>query len=269
MKQPLIEIVQTIMNDIDGDFVNSIADTEESLQVASIVRTTFYELFNRKQWAHSKTINKLQGLSNSEYPTYLKLPENLYHLDELTYDKSRLNDTRLLLQTVKWREPEHFLRLTNEFNVQNDNVEVKQTLNGVTLKIMNDRPPRYYTTFDDQHLVLDSYDSEVDSVLQSDKTQAIYYEIPDFLMEDTFIPKLPLEAFPYLIAEATSAASLKVRQMEDAKAEQQAKRQSVRASQRSRRAASGTRYPDYGRRSGKGATIRYKLPHVDNGGYDG
>ncbi len=263
MKQTLVEIVQTIMNDIDGDFINSIADTDEALQVASIVRTTYYELFNRKQWPHSKTINKMQGLSNNEYPTYLKLPERLYRLDTLNYDKSLKDDNRLLLSRVKWKEPEEFLKYVNAFNIQNDNVEVKETLNGVALKIMTDRAPQYYTTFDDEHLVLDSFDSEVEDTLSADKTQAIYFEIPEFRMEDTFIPDLPDISFPYLIAECTSAASLKVRQVEDAKAEQQAKRQSIRASQRSRRATSGTRYPNYGRRGGKGSTYSYNTQKRD------
>lgn len=260
MKQTLVEIVQTIMNDIDGDYINSIADTDEALQVASIVRTTFYELFNRKQWPHSKKLAALQGLSDSAYPTYLKLPENLYHLTSLNYNKSVKDDTRLLMEKVDFLDPEEFLYRANSNSVANDNVEVLKTLNGTPLKIMNDRAPTFYTTFDDEHLVLDSYDKEVDSTLQASKTQAIYFEVPEWKMEDTFIPDLPVESFPYLLAEATSASSMKVRQVADSKAEQQATRQSYRASQRARRAASGTRYPDYGRRSRKGTVSRYNTP---------
>lgn len=263
MKQPLVEIVQGILDNIDGEFINSISDTEESLQIASIVRTTYYELFNRKAWPHSKKISTLQSLSNNDYPTYLKLPERLYSLETFNYNKSLANDDRLLLSRVRWKEPDEFLRHTNAFNIQNDNTEVVTSLEGATLKIMTDRAPQFYTTFDDEHLVMDSYDKSVEDTLQGDKTQVIYFEVPEFRIEDSFIPDLPDISFPYLIAEATSACSLKVRQVEDAKAEQQSKRQSIRAAQRSRRATSGTRYPNYGRRGGKGSTYFYNTQKLD------
>jgi len=263
MKMTLLEMTQDILNDIDGDFVNSIADTEESLQVATICRSTFFELFNLKKWPHSKKLGKLQGLSDNNYPTYFKLPENLYHLESLRYDRSRANDTRILMEPILYKEPEEFLRLVNNYNVQSDNVTLYETLEGVKLKLYTDRPPQYYTTFDDEYIVLDAFDSAVEDTLQPDNSQAIYFFIPEFRLNDDFIPDLPMESFPYFLAEAKSTASLKVRQVEDAKAEQQAQRQSTRASQRSRRAASGTRYPDYGRRSHKGSGYSYRSNKLD------
>lgn len=263
-------MTQDILNDMDSDLVNSIADTDEALQVANIIRTTFYELFTLKRWPHSKKVDTLQSVNDSEFPTYLKLPENLIHLHSVTYDKSLKDDKRLLQETVKWREPEAFLRLTNAFNIQNDNVEVRKTIEGVTLKVMNDRAPQYYTTFDDEYLVFDSYDIEVEDTLRGDKTQAICTFTPDFRMIDTFVPDMPTEAFPYLLAEAKSTASLKIRQVADEKAEQQSRRQSIRASQRARRAASGMRYPDYGRRGRKGSTNYYNTKNrQDWSTYDG
>jgi len=40
-KMTVLEIVQDILNDIDGDEVNSIDDTLESEQVAQIVKSTY------------------------------------------------------------------------------------------------------------------------------------------------------------------------------------------------------------------------------------
>ena len=256
-------MTQDILNDIDGDFVNSIADTEESLQVATIIRTTFFEQFSLKDWKTSKKLAKLQSLNDNEYPTYLKLPENLYRLSSLRYDKSLKDDTRLLIEKVRYVEPDEFLRLTNAYNIQNDAVSLYKSLEGVDLKIYTDRAPQYYTTFDDEYLVLDSFDSEVNDTLIGDKTQAIYYEIPTFRLNDDFVPDIPVEVFPQFLAEAKSSASLKVRQVEDPKAEQQSKRQSIRNSQRSRRAAGGTRYPDYGRRGHKGDQYFYNTVKRD------
>ena len=47
-KRTLLYIVQDIANDLDTDTINSINDTEESLQIAQIVQTTYYEIINKR-----------------------------------------------------------------------------------------------------------------------------------------------------------------------------------------------------------------------------
>ena len=46
MRKSLLEIVQTILLDMSGDEVNSIQDTEEALQVASIVQNTYLAMMS-------------------------------------------------------------------------------------------------------------------------------------------------------------------------------------------------------------------------------
>jgi len=55
MKLTLLEIVQDIMNDMDGDEVNAISDTIESQQVAQIVKTTYLEMMANRNWPHLLT----------------------------------------------------------------------------------------------------------------------------------------------------------------------------------------------------------------------
>ncbi len=44
MKYTLLEIVQEILSDMDSDEVNSIDDTTESEQVATIVKSTYLSM---------------------------------------------------------------------------------------------------------------------------------------------------------------------------------------------------------------------------------
>lgn len=247
MKLSLIDIVQEILNDIDGEYVNSIGDTDEALQVASIVRSSFFDIIYRKDWPHLKKVAGLDSLSNSLYPTYLKLPERIFQLFELRYRTTRLGESLERTHIIKYMEPSDFLQNAEGYNNTSANVERLQLLDGTYLNFRNDRAPTYYTSFDDEHVVFDSYDKEVEDTLQGIHSSAIYYEAPIFKLEDSFVPDLPRSAFTGFIEEAKSAASVKVRQVEDLKAEQRAKRHSIIASQKSRRIARGTRYPNFGR----------------------
>ena len=46
----LLEIVQDILSDMDSDEVNSINDSVESLQVAQIVKTAYYNIVDGKDY---------------------------------------------------------------------------------------------------------------------------------------------------------------------------------------------------------------------------
>ena len=50
MKYTLLEIVQEILSDMDSDEVNSIDDTVESQQVASIVRSAYMAIMSNRNW---------------------------------------------------------------------------------------------------------------------------------------------------------------------------------------------------------------------------
>ncbi len=254
MKMTLIEIVQEIMDAIDGDYVNSFSDTDESMQVASIVRSSFYDIIYRKQWPHLRKIGTLESVNDSRYPTHLKLPPRVMELEDMRYDKARVNETRLMMERCHYKEPEEFLRLLAGNNTDTDNVTEYQTTTGVRIALLTDRAPIHYTSFDDEYIVFDAFDSEKESTLRGDNTQAIYFESPEFLLQDNFVADLPNSEFRGFVEEAKSAASLRVRQVADQKAEQSAKRHSVRSAQRARKVARGNRYPDYGRKGSKGTT---------------
>ena len=88
-KPTLLDITQDILNDISGDEVNSIDDTVESVQVAAIVRSTFFDMMTTRSWPHTRRLLQLVASGSTSLPVYMTFTENLKELIMINYDKSR------------------------------------------------------------------------------------------------------------------------------------------------------------------------------------
>lgn len=251
MKNTLLEIVQDILNDLDSDEVNSIDDTIESQQVANIVKQCYFELIANRNWPHLRKLITLNSSLDTSKPTHLQIPDEMKELVFFNYDTKELGDTRSKFQEVKYKYPDEFLRYVSVRNGDNDNVDEIYDWSGSRFYIFNDKAPLYWTSFDDEWIVCDAYDKQVDSTLQSQKTQVLAYLEPSWSHLDGAVPNLPSEAFPLLIEEAKSTASLVLKQMANQKAEQKATRQNKWLSRKAWRTHGGVRYPNYGRNSRK------------------
>lgn len=245
----LLEIVQDILSDMTSDEVNSIVDTAESMQVAQIVRNTYRAILSNRNWPHTRRTLKLTSYGGSSYPTHMVLPSNVKEVIAINYDKKKSGETKLVYRPVEWKEPETFLRYLNGRNNNNPDVDVIADPSGVSLLILNDKAPEYYTSFDDSNIVMDSYDSSVESNLQESKTQVLaYINLPDLELDDDAVPDLPQESFIALVEEAKSKAAFKIGQMADPKAEEESRRQQRWNSRKAWRTNGGIRFPNYGRK---------------------
>ena len=251
MKLSLLDMVQDILSDMDSDEVNGIDDTQESLQVAQIVKSTYFELISRRDWPHLKELFKLESSGDNTKPTHTKIPSKIEEVRAINYNKRQLSDSKDKYEEVLYMSPEVFLTHTNARSSDASNVTTVEDFSGVTLFVVNDAGPQFWTSFDDEYIVFDSYDNEVDSTIQTSKTQCHGLRQPSWSMVDDFIPDLPIDAFPLLLAEAKSVAQFRLRGFQDQKAEQQATRQRFRMSRKSWKANSPSRYPNFGRKFNK------------------
>lgn len=250
MKMSLLDMVQDILSDMDSDLVNSIDDTPESQQVAQIIKTTYNDLMTTMEWPHLSTLTQLNA-ATVPLPTHCSLPLNVMEMQLVRYDKARLGDTVPKYDDVHYLYPEEFLKKLQYRKPSESNVDIVVDPSGVSLFIINDKAPQYWTSFDDNTLVFDSYDSDVDTFLQNSKFVIMAKRQPTFEMTDDFIPDLPAESFSLLLAEAKSRSAIRLMQEPDQKAEQQATRSRVHLSRKNWRAAGGVRYPNYGRKGRK------------------
>jgi hypothetical protein len=251
MKQTLLEIVQDIMSDMDTDEINSIFDTVESEQVASIVKRSYINLISTRNWAHLSKLIQFSPITDFTRPTHLRMPDNIKELEFINYDVRKQDETKRNYKEVTYLDSLEFLFKLNGRDSDNDDIVIIDNGGGVELLIDKTKKPRYWTTFNDQNIVFDAYDELVDSVLQNSKIQAKAYMTPTWVMDDDFIPDLPSEAFSNLVEEAKSTAFLVLKQMNNAKAEANAQRQARWLSRKSWSAKGGIQFAKFGR-AGKG-----------------
>ena len=229
----LLEIVQKILSDMDSEEVNSIGETSESSQVASIVEDTFYNIiYNRLIPEHRETM-KLVSLSDGSKPTHFLYPDNTSNFVWVEYDTSSDGSFDFLYKIR---------------GVTSDYDSVTEPVSGTNLRIVNNRMPKYYTSFDDKYIVMDSYDSTIESTLQASKTRAMGTKIPTFSIADDFVPDIDHNYFPLLINESKSVAMSILKGAPDPKVEQAARRQRSRIQNDLYNTARKRSLSSYGRR---------------------
>lgn len=249
MKKTLLGMTQDILLSLDADEVNSIDDTLEATQVAKIIENTYLNMASNRNWSGQKKLITFNHSGTPEKPTHLKAPDSLKEMHSFRYNCSK--DGSIEYRELSYREPDDFLRINSYRNQQSENTRIIEDFGGTPLVIITNKPPSYWTTFDDVYIVCDSYDKEVDDALKASKTQLHVTLFPTFRMVDDFVPDLPVEAFQALYNEAKSTAFIEVKQTVNQKAEQDARRQQSWLSRKEWQLKGGVRYANYGRRSAK------------------
>lgn len=247
-KMTLLEMVQDILSDMVSDEVNDIDDTIESQAVANILKSTYLTMLANRNWPHTRRLLQLEGLGDVNRPNYLRLPTRLKEVVEIKYDVRKQGDLDQLYRTIKYLQPDEFLKLI-EHRKESDPRFVKITdFGGAPLLIQNDKAPEYYTSFDDVHIVCDSYDGTVSSTLMQSANTCLAYITPEWDRSNDAIPDLPIDAFPGYLAEAKSACFYNLKQMTNERLELEARRQKIWMSQKAWRTNGEIRMPNYGRK---------------------
>lgn len=225
MKMTLLEIVQSILSDMDAENVNSLSDTTEAMQVASIVRDTYFNIISNRNVPEHKQFIKLVALSDSARPTHMKYGDDVQDIEKVWYDTSR--DGSFEYTEIRFVTPLDFITLSD--GIQSNYVEVSDIKAGTKIRVGTNKAPSYYTSFDDEHIVFDSYDSTVDSTIQNSKSRAYGVKVPSFsVTEDTFIPDMDHNYFPLLLNESKSVSLSLLKGGPDPKVDQAARRQRAR-----------------------------------------
>lgn len=219
MKRTLLEMTQSILSDMDSEGVNSISDTVEAGQIASVIEDTFFNIIAARDIPEHRQLIEIVALSSSARPTHFRYPTNTRKFETIQYN---VGTTTPNYRTIKYVEPLVFISRMDE--TLNNSVVVTDVKGNTPLYIKNDSPPSYYTSFDDEHIVMDSFDSSVGAALQTVKTRAYGYIYPVFSQEDNFSPDIDDTMLPYLLAEAKSVCFSLFKSGSDPKIDQSARR---------------------------------------------
>jgi hypothetical protein len=202
-KPTLLDLTQRILSAMDSDSVNSISDTVEAEQVADVIRETYLDIVDEYGLKAVHTIFNLDASGTTARPTHMSIPEGYHAIEWVKYDKRESSSSTLRAYTdITYAEPGDFIQHINSRNSDDTEVDVIADPSGVELLIRNDTHPSYWTMFDGTTLVFDSYDSSIDSTLQSSKTQVYGQETGNLTIDDTTVIDLPQEYFNLLRNQA-------------------------------------------------------------------
>lgn len=255
MKYTLLELVQSIASSMDSDEVTTINGSVEAEQIATVVRTAYYDIITRTKLPEHYTLFNLTEVANTNTPVIMTLPTNVSKVEWLQYDAQTAADTDVNYQDVKFLPMKDFLDMVNGFDVDETFVDsMTYTMDGgnsFTFYYYNDRAPMYFTSVDDYTLIFDAYDSDVDTFLTASKTRAFGPKIITWEMSDAYIPDLDEPQFALLLNEAKALAWAELKQTQHPKAEQSARRhwiRSLRTKEALDEATDFSKLPNFGRK---------------------
>ena len=219
MRTTLLDIVQSILSDMDSESVNSISDTTEALQVASVVEDVYNNIIAARTVPELNQSFNITSLSELARPVYFKYPEGVKEITELYYNVSTSGGVEY--QEIKYVEPIDFF---TSMPSSDGNVVITDTDGETSIVVVNDQMPTYYTSFDDEHIVMNAYNASVESILSATKTKAFGTIYPSFTISDSFEPDLDSTMMPLLLAESKSTCFSLFKAGSDPKIEQAARR---------------------------------------------
>jgi len=229
IKRTLLEIVQDLLASIEDDEVNSIHDVESSTRVANIVKECFYEIVSAGELPEHWDFYELNTFSDVNSPTLMYLPDNVASIESLKYNVSETGNVQY--KEIRFTPLNEFMdRMYNLDDDESNVVHYTKTYNGNTIDflVLNDKMPEYYTTFDDQTVVFDSFMEDIDVFLVKNKTLCYGQVLPVFQLVDTYIPDLDPKQFSLLINEAKRQVFNEFRQSDNPLSAQRARRGWIR-----------------------------------------
>ena len=227
-KKTLLELTQAVLSSMDSDEITSISDSVESVQAALVVKTAYEDIITRLELPEHFGLFTLTESGDTSKPTLMTLPSTVNELLWLKYNVETTTATDMAYADIKFLALKDFLDMMYA-QAESDTVVIPFThlANGFTTNFLytNDRAPTYYTTFDDNTVVFDSYDVAVDtSYLVGSKSLGYGSLVIEWVTSDTFTPDLDANLFPLLLNEAKALAWAELKQTPHQKAEINAKR---------------------------------------------
>jgi hypothetical protein len=202
MATTLLDLVQEILSDANGDEVSSITDTAEATQAATIVASLYEDIVTEYDIQAVKRMFKLDGDATTERPTHMRIPPEYHSVEWVKYDVRRALDDPPEYRDIQYLYPKEFIDICNARRLGDTNVSTSTDPSGIDIYVLTNKPPTYYTLFDDRHIVFDSYNAAIESTLHQSKTQAYGQMSSRLVVADGTEINLPAELMPLLKNEA-------------------------------------------------------------------
>ena len=208
----LLDIIQNVMIAMGDDPINSIEDSPESEDLAVMAKGVFEEIITWDEWPDTFKIASLDYVSDYDCPVALKINDDFRYIESVEY----FIEDRNTFRTLDYYTPPRFLDATNWYFNDTHHIKVKgYGIDSSFVPVLNNKDPQYYTTFDDKHIITNSYDYERESNLQESNCRVWVCVVPDFKIEDNFILNYQQDLINLFISELKVAASYYMNQQDN------------------------------------------------------
>lgn len=228
-KPTLLDLTQRVAVFCNAGSVNGIHDTRESLQIAQIIKETFEDLVMRSEIRTTQVLLQLQSVSDLAKPTHL-----LMQSEVLTVDLLKYKSPRGTLIDLQYKPAVEFVEDSLHLDPTQPNIQTVEDFSGILFNVRTDRDPKYWTIFEngsEEYVVLDSLNSEFEDTIQGIHVVAYGKIMPEFKLEDSFIPPLSTQQFPVLLSRAKVAAAKELKNQENGIEYDKARKQFIQVTQ--------------------------------------
>lgn len=230
MRYTLLELTQRILSSMESDEVSDINETQEAVDVVQIIRECYNDIVGQLDLKHNQGVFKLDASTDNTKPVLMTLPTECVNLDWLKYNIGTLAmpDYKNLCYITQ----QEFLYLQDGLDPSATETKTMDfTVNSDTFKVKfrDDRYPTYYTIFDDRTLIFDAFDSDVENTLTNERSMGYGNLVPEFRLENSWVPDLDPRQFQLLLQDAKSTAHVELKQQSNPKAEAKYRRNRILA----------------------------------------
>lgn len=253
-KRTILQLVQQLGEAIGSDEIDTLNETIEASEIATILEQTVTEIISRKRWEFLKDrVRQLDARAGgSTQLNTLVIPDDVTRINCVRYrDTNNTNVTTFL--DVTYMQPCEFIQFVQARDSADTNITAIANDDGVLINVLTDNTPTRWTSFDEENITFDAYDASVgtgnliaDSVIIADIVPVIDYTDP------TATLKVPERMESLIFNEALSYSNYRLRQTRDPKADLVAARQHRSLREQEHKTNKDEKVLNHGRRSRSG-----------------
>ena len=214
-KRTILELVQDVGASIGSDEIDELDETQEATDILTLLKVAFTAVINRRDWEFMK--NRVRQLDvrdgGDTQINRLALPSDAARIDDLLLKYKTSDDgDSVEYQTLQYMSPVDFIEYVLLPNSEDDAVDTILNSDNVPMLIYNDRSPSYFTSFDEEYIWFDAYNSAQETGNSAERTMCICTVYPEVDWEeggDTLPVPESMETLVYNEALVLCAARLR------------------------------------------------------------
>lgn len=254
-KRNLLKLVQDLGASVSSDVIDTLDETDESLDIGTFLRMAFDAALSRRDWEFLK--NRVRTLDARDVGdtqiNRLKLPPDVSGMSRLVVRyRNPIPARDEVFTDLNYMDPWEFVQHTQQANENDANVTTVLNDDGVSSLIFNDRVPSFFTSFDEEHIWFDAYEASRgtgnivgDVVIITDIIPVMDWTDP------TATLPVPERMEMYIFNEALNICAVRLRQTADPTAQREANRQYVKMRDLEPKVNRDELEIDYGRKRGR------------------